>query len=198
MVWMTSQGNCENKSDEEIVKLSLGDSQYFYCLMKRYEEKLARYVGRLTGIREEDVDDVVQETFIKAYRHLNDCDCDLRFSSWIYRIAHNEAVNFLKKHHLGQKIIIDDTEGGIGDWLTDGADVEKEAVDSHFKDYMRDVLERIKPEYKEVLMLKFMEGRDYQDISDILQKPIGTVATLIRRAKIQFKYIYEKDKKYQR
>jgi len=61
-----------------------------------------------------------------------------------------------------------------------------------------DVLEKLKPDYKEVLILKFFEDKDYQEISDILQKPMGTVATLLSRAKIQFKEVYEKENKYQR
>src|SRR3989344_5032191 len=86
------------KTDEEIVALVLADnSAHYEYLIRQYENKLARYVERIAFLRKDDVKDIVQETFIKAYRHLNDFDVNLKFSSWIYRIAHNETMSFLRK-----------------------------------------------------------------------------------------------------
>jgi RNA polymerase sigma-70 factor (ECF subfamily) len=187
---------CQNLDDNELVALSIGDSQYFYCLMKRYEEKLANYVHRFTYLPEEDIADVVQESFVKAYLHLNDCDCDLKFSSWIYRIVHNQAINFIKKNKQPLKIEVDESDDEFVDWLVADTNIEKETITKHFNEYVLTVLDKLKPDYKEVLTLKFFEEKDYSEISDILQKPMGTVATLISRAKIQFKEIYEKENKY--
>jgi len=183
---------CQNLEDKELVALSIDDSQYFYCLMKRYEDKLSRYVGRFTYMSDDDIADVVQESFINAYQHLNDCDCNLKFSSWLYRIVHNQAINFLKKNKQGIKIDIDNDDEFI-EWLIADVNIEKETVTKYFNSQIREILEKLKPEYKEVLVLKFFEDKDYSEISDILQKPMGTVATLISRAKIQFKKIYEKE-----
>lgn len=188
--------HCQNLGDSELVALSLKDSRYFYCLMKRYEDKLKRYVGRFTYLAPEDIADVVEESFIKAYQHLNDCDCDLRFSSWLYRIVHNQAINFIKRHHQSTRIAIQESDDEFVAWLTADVDIEKETIASHFSDYFKTLLDKLKPEYKEVLVLKFYEDKDYREISDILQKPMGTVATLLSRAKIQFKQIYEKEPKY--
>ncbi|MFA5828690.1 MAG: RNA polymerase sigma factor [Candidatus Shapirobacteria bacterium] len=188
--------DCQNLEDNELVALSLDDSRYFYCLMKRYEEKLARYVHRFTYLAEDDIDDIVQESFIRAYQHLNDCDCDLKFSSWLYRIVHNQAINFMKKNKQSIKIDFENDDEFV-DWLIADTNIEKETIKSYFNDQVQTILQKLKPEYKEVLVLKFFEDKDYSEISDILQKPMGTVATLISRAKIQFKKIYEKEKKYQ-
>jgi len=183
------------KEDKELVALSLTDSQFFYCLMKRYEEKLINYVGRFTYLPTEDIADIVQESFIKAYQHLNDCDCNLKFSSWLYRIVHNQSINFIKKHKLSLKIDINENDDEFMDWLVADTNIEKETITKYFNEDIKTILEKLKPDYKEVLILKFFEDKDYQEISDILQKPMGTVATLLSRAKIQFKKIYEKTNK---
>ena len=188
--------NCQNLEDKELVALSLQDSQYFYCLMKRYEDKLTNYVRRFTYLSDDDIADIVQESFISTYQHLNDCDCNLKFSSWLYRIVHNQAINFIKKNKQSLKIEMVGNDDEFVDWLVADTDIEKETITKHFNDYVTAILEKLKPDYKEVLILKFFEDKDYQEISDILQKPMGTVATLLSRAKIQFKEIYEKEKKY--
>lgn len=193
---MNDPRGCDSKNDNELVALSVNDSQYFYCLMRRYEEKLANYVRRFTYLNNDDIADVVQESFIKAYQHLNDCDCDLKFSSWLYRIVHNQAINFLKKNKQFVKIDIEESDDEFMEWLTSDTNIEKETIKLHFDDFIQTILQKLKSEYKEVLVLKFFEDKDYSEISDILQKPMGTVATLISRAKIQFKKIYEKENKY--
>ncbi|MFA5025472.1 MAG: RNA polymerase sigma factor [Candidatus Shapirobacteria bacterium] len=188
--------NCQNLDDRELVALSIRDSQYFYCLMKRYEEKLSNYVRRFTYLSDPDIADIIEDSFISAYQHLNDCDCNLKFSSWLYRIVHNQAINFIKKNKQSLKIDMTDSDDNFIDWLIADTNIEKETITSHFNDHVKTILDKLKPDYKEVLILKFFEDKDYQEISDILQKPMGTVATLISRAKIQFKEVYEKENKY--
>jgi RNA polymerase sigma-70 factor (ECF subfamily) len=186
---------CQNLDDNKLVALSIDDSRYFYCLMKRYEEKLANYVRRFTYLSDDDIADIIQESFINTYQHLNDCDCNLKFSSWLYRIVHNQAINFMKKNKQSVKIDIENNDEFV-DWLVADINIEKDTIKLHFNDYLKTILDKIKPEYKEVLILKFFEDKDYSEISDILQKPMGTVATLISRAKLQFKKIYETENQY--
>ncbi|HNY04340.1 MAG TPA: sigma-70 family RNA polymerase sigma factor [Candidatus Woesebacteria bacterium] len=183
---------CQKLDDKQLVALSLEDSQYFYCLMKRYEDKLSAYVHRFLFLSPDDVDDIVENSFIKAYEHLNDCDCDLKFSTWLYRIVHNEAINFFKKSRASFQVSLPEDNENFVNWLVADTDIEKETIALHQGQEIKKILNQLKPEYKDVLVLKFFEDKDYQEISDILQKPMGTVATLISRAKIQFKKIYEK------
>ena len=86
-----------NLTDEEIVRITREEDKEVYThLVRRYEDKLLRYIKRY--IKNEDTsEDVLQTTFIKAYENLNGFDIKKKFSSWIYRIAHNEALNKLKK-----------------------------------------------------------------------------------------------------
>jgi RNA polymerase sigma-70 factor (ECF subfamily) len=188
---MVGENRCLEYDDGELVALSIKDSQYFYCLMKRYEDKLSRYVGRMTYLADEDIADVIQESFIRAYTHLNECDCDLKFSSWMYRIVHNQAINKIKKNRDNLRIGLEDKEEFV-EWLTDEVNIEKEAIKKESDEGFKLMLDKLKPEYKEVLVLRFFEDKDYAEISDILEKPMGTVATLISRAKEQFRRIYEK------
>ena len=88
----------EKKSDAELVLLALKNQQFFEHLVHRYEKKLARYVRRFSGLDNESTEDVLQEVFIKIYVNLNDYDASYTFSSWAYRIAHNETINFLRKN----------------------------------------------------------------------------------------------------
>jgi len=187
--------NCQNQDDNQLVALSLNDSQYFYCLMKRYEDKLTNYVRRISYLADDDIADIVQESFIKAYEHLNDCDCDLKFSSWLYRIVHNQTINFMKKHKQSIKMDLENDEEFV-DWLVADTNIEKETIRQHFNENIQSILQKLRPDYKEVLVLRFFEDKDYTEISDILRKPMGTVATLLSRAKIQFKILYEKENKY--
>lgn len=178
---MISQ-NCTKYSDEKLVKLTLANNDYFFCLMDRYEAKLLRYIHRISSLPYYDADDILQDSYIAAFKNLNDFDPSYKFSSWIYRIVHNQTINFLKKHHRHLSISLDpDNEEFIG-WL----DEKSDNIDLP--------LDQLKPIYKEILVLKFFEEFNYKEIAAILHFPIGTVATLIRRAKLQFKQIYEKSK----
>jgi len=158
--------------------------EFFGLLIERYEAKLARYVRRL-GVRdEEDVADVLQEIFIKAYRNLNEFDTALSFSSWMYRIAHNEAINsFRKKRVRPEGHLVSDSE----DILTFVASTEKgseilfdAALDAAV---VGRAVSHLDNKYRDVVILRFFEHKEYDEISDILKIPIGSVATLLHRAK---------------
>jgi len=169
------------KTDQEIAALSLRDGSNFSEIIKRYEPKLARYVRRLCSCRHEDIEDLLQEVFIKVYRNLNDFDTSLQFSSWIYRITHNEVISHYRKLRARPETLnISEFEiksdGSFAKELDRKLDGEKIAQ----------IFESLDIKYKEVLVLRFFEEKDYTEISDILRKPSGTVATLLNRAKKQF------------
>ena len=95
-------------------------------------------------------------------------------------------LNFMKKNKNPVKIDFENDDEFV-DWLIADTDIEKETIIKQQNEEIKKIIEKLKPIYKEVLILKFFEDKDYQEISDILQKPMGTVATLLSRAKIQFK-----------
>lgn len=177
----------EEKTDPELVRLTLDNPDNFSYLVKRYQDKLFVYIKRISSFNDEEAEDVLQDVFIKVYTHLNDYDQDLKFSSWIYRIAHNQVISSfrkLKARPEGQKIDID--ESGLNNIASD-IDIVNDLDSNILRDSIDDIMNRIDDKYREALVLKYLEEKSYDEISDILKKPIGTVGTLINRGKKQFK-----------
>lgn len=180
------------KSDKEVVALALEDADSFLELMRRYEGALMRYLRRITGFGEADLEDVLQEVFIKVYRNLNGFDGGLKFSSWIYRIAHNHAISAYRKSKARPEIVMDE-EGAVK--LSSEMDVKEEVSRVMLREKVAEMMGKLDAKYRDVLVLRFVEDKSYREISDILKKSEGTVATLINRAKKKFKQIiYEESK----
>ncbi|MEN9920963.1 MAG: hypothetical protein RL538_856 [Candidatus Parcubacteria bacterium] len=181
-------------SDEEIVKNTLTDPNQYGLLMERYEAKLKRYVTRL-GIRNTDDQlDVLQEIFIKAYRNLNGFDTSLSFSSWIYRIAHNEAISFYRKKNVRPEgHLVGDGDEILG-FLASSQEGEEVKFDKVINaDEVNRALEHLDEKYREPIILRFFEHKEYDEISDILEIPIGSVGTLLHRGKKQLANVLNKD-----
>ncbi|KAF5433561.1 RNA polymerase sigma-70 factor, ECF subfamily [Candidatus Methanophagaceae archaeon] len=180
----------ENMPDEQLVQLSLKDQDCFYYLMKRYETKILRYIKRLTTVSQEEAEDIIQEVFIKVYRNLNGFNRKLKFSSWIYRIAHNEIINQYRKTKLHSSIPlnIEDEANLIGS-INDTIEINGAYENLENAEKVRQALAELPDKYREILVLRYLEDKSYDEISDILRKPPGTVATQINRAKANFKKI---------
>ena len=171
----------EQTPDSELVTLSLTDRDVFGVLIKRYQDRIYRYVRRISSFSDDLVSDIMQNTFIKAYVNLNSFDTNLQFSSWLYRIAHNETISFLRKNkrHIDATLLPDDSlEEFLGD-----IDIEREHVSKDDSSVLWRAIKSLKQEYQDVVVLKYFEHKSYDEISDIIQKPPGTVATWISRAK---------------
>lgn len=180
------QENIELGTDEELVKKSLQNADCFYYLMTRYEKKLLHYILRLSNINEPTAEDILQEVFMKAYRNLRDFDSRLKFSSWIYRIAHNETISFFRKRKARPETVNIENEDLVH-FLKSSFDVHKEYKQQEINAKVQEVIKQLPEKYREVLIMRFIDDLDYQEISDILKKPMGTVSTLINRAKTQFR-----------
>jgi len=182
--------DCTGQTDEKIMIRVSTEREAFGCIVDRYEEKLLRYLRRIMPGLGEEAFDVLQEIFIKAYVNAQGFDTTLSFSSWIYRIAHNEAVNWLRKKKARPETI----ELGDDDFQTFTQSMEI-AHGTHeralTKDAVTRTLSHMPEKYYTVLVLHFLEGKSYEEISDILTMPSGTVATLLHRAKKQFSSIHE-------
>ena len=186
---ITNHSECAAKTDNELVGLSLDNPDHFLCLTRRYEDKLLRYIMRLSRLDREDAEDILQDVFIKTYYNLNEFDSELKFSSWIYRIAHNQTVSEIRKKSVRPAIPLEDEDLNR---FEDTFDVVG-AIDNSFdRKKIDEALERIDEKYREVLMLRFLEEKDYIEIADILKKPVSTVGNLISRGKVIFKEEYEK------
>jgi len=184
---------CENKSDLELVQLSLENKENFSYLIRRYEYKIFRYISRLTNVSQEESEDILQDIFIKVYRNLNGFNQNFKFSSWIYRIAHNEIINHYHKNKSRLEMVNlnldNDDVHNLDKFISDTDDVYNHLISNENADKIRKVLTILPDKYREVLILRYLEEKKYDEISNILCKPSGTVATLINRAKSKFKKI---------
>ncbi len=174
-----------NLSDEKIVSLVCKKDKNLYAhIITRYQDRLVRYANYLIG-NELDASDVVQDSFVKAYINLKGFNTKKKFSSWIYRIVHNESMNLVKRKKKTVSLFKDmDFDSGI--------DIEDNYVKKELKNRTHDCLNQMSVIYREPLSLYFLEDKPYEEISDILRIPVGTVGTRINRAKILMKKICQK------
>ncbi len=178
-----------NTTDEELaVLVQNGDKEKFGLLMERYDPKLSRY-GRKFLSRKENIEDIVQDIFISTFQNIQSFDTSLKFSSWIYRIAHNAFVNALKKNSKGP-VTSFDLDLLLSYQIYEDPDI-KEREDKELQKMMNSCLDKLKPKYKEVLILHFLEDFSYKEISDILKIPTGTVGIRIKRAKEELRKYYQ-------
>lgn len=183
---MVPNFDAKNKTDEQLVGLVRTNPDFYYFLMQRYEEKILRYVRRIANVSKEVSEDLVQEIFLKAYENINDFDDSLKFSSWLYRIAHNHVISHWRKHK-NEKLLSWDADDNFKNMFESDDDLTRELDQKITAERMREVLDKLKPAYREVLVLRYMEDKDYIEIGDILKKPVGTIGTLILRAKKELK-----------
>lgn len=172
------------RTDQEIVQHSLTEKQSFAELINRYEQKLRRYVARLGVRTKDDQDDVLQNTFLKVYRNLNSYDPDLPFSSWIYRITRNEAISWYRQQRVRPEgYVVADSDEVLA-LVAETADSPEVVFDKALAaaDVSR-ALVTLEEKYREVLILRYFEHKEYDEISDIMQIPLGSVGTLLYRGK---------------
>lgn len=173
----------EETDAEIVVRITGGDSAAYAVVMARYETKLLRYVVYLIH-DEAAAADIVQDTFIKAYRNLRSYNSHYKFSSWIYRIAHNETMNALRRQkHLSSADIEEVPEASYDPNLA-------EQIDANIlQDDVQACLSELEPKYREVVQLIYFEQLKYDEASDILHVPPSTVGVWLNRAKAKLRII---------
>lgn len=170
-------------TDQELVRLSAENPESFGVLMERHEAPLLRYIRRISSLPKEDAEDILQETFIKAYRNINDYDSSAKFSSWIYRIAHNQTIDTLRKRKVASASFSIDANDAA-QFLHAATDIsaETERIDTFSR--IETIIRALPETYREALILRFLEEKSYEEIMDILELPKGSVATLVHRGKM--------------
>ncbi|HWR01518.1 MAG TPA: RNA polymerase sigma factor [Chlorobaculum sp.] len=179
-------------SDQELVVKTLENKQKFAAIVRRYEAPLSRYIVRQGCKDTAMAQDLLQEVFIKAYLHLNDYDPALPFSSWIYRIAHNETVSHFRKEKNRPCVLDRGEDDFLFERIVDDLGLAEMENQKHPTSEIQAAVDGLESKYRDIIVLKFFEEKSYEEISDILQMPQGTVATLINRAKKKIKSCLEK------
>ena len=181
----------EQKTDAELVKMTLENQENFLYLVNRYERRLLAFILKISNVSFDEAQDLLQEVFIKVYKNLNDFDTSLKFSSWIYQITRNHVISHYRKNMSRPQVLSWEFNEEILKNLATDLDIGEHLDFKNLKEKIYKTVELLKPKYREVVILRFFEEKNYQEISDIIKKPPGTVATLLSRAKKQLKKLFQ-------
>jgi RNA polymerase sigma-70 factor (ECF subfamily) len=183
---------CGRQTDQEVVEYVKVNKECYRLLIDRYEDKLRRYVRRISGVSSESVEDILQAVFMKVYINLNSYDPEKSFSSWIYRIAHNETINLWRKNKRKSEMVISlESESALGN-ISDSRNMGEEVYGKINGGVALSALEGLDEKYKNAVTMKYAEEASYREISEKLDIPIGTVGTLISRGKKMLREHLEK------
>jgi len=179
------------RSDQDIVVLARGGEEAAYReLIRRYERPLFSLLYRMVRDREL-AEDLAQETFIKALNAIESYRPEYKFSSWIFKIANNAAIDHLRRRELDTLSLegsphaetpeaVEATALQIGDRQESPLDaVEARELGGQIEQ----AIAQLRPEYRSCILLRHVEGRAYEEIAEILNLPLGTVKTYIHRAR---------------
>jgi RNA polymerase sigma-70 factor (ECF subfamily) len=171
----------------ELVKKALaGDQSAYEGLMKRYHHGIFVMIYGMIKNREE-TEDLVQETFMKAFHSLRFYDDRFAFSTWLYKIAYNNCIDAIRKRKLKTLPLdrpIRHSDGETPQDIRDeSASPEKEMLFSEKSRRIREAIDGLPEIYREVIRLRHQEERSYEEIGGILKLPIGTVKARIFRAR---------------
>ncbi len=188
-----------NLPDADVARLAQqGRETAFRELVRRYERPVFSLVFRM--VRDSaTAEDLAQDTFIKVLNHIDKYRPEFKFSSWLFKIANNVAIDHLRRRHL-DTISMDGapnaaTAADIEATSFDIADHSESALDVMEAKELGSAIERaiggLRPEYRACIMLRHVEGRSYEEIAATLDLPLGTVKTYIHRARHQLREALE-------
>lgn len=173
-------------SDQELIEMSLeNDTMAFEHLFKRYKETLYQLFINRTGGNTIDADDLIQETFIKVFLNLNTYNPKYTFGQWVYTIAYNTFIDYMRKHR--DEISIDSVDESYSPYAptSDTPNPEETYIGVQQRKQIEHYLTKMRPRYRKLIELRFFKGYSYLEIAQELDAPMGTIKTQIHRAREQ-------------
>lgn len=203
---MSNSASPENisktKNDDNILinKALEGDQAAYEKLMKKYYQLIYNLIFRMIS-RKEDVEDLTQEAFIKAFNSLQNFDRQFAFSTWLFKIATNNAIDYLRKKKLNTFSIDKEIESEESDFKFEIPDIENKPdrviMEDQRKKILDEAIESLPPKYKEVIILRHKLDKEYEEIAKELKLPLGTVkAHIFRGRELLNKFLKDKIKNY--
>lgn len=181
-------------SDSELIARSLrGGADHFEALVHRYQRPITGYVYRMLGDFEASLD-VTQEVFIKVYNSLSKYSSDYKFSTWLYRIAHNAAIDHIRRNNItAQSLETENDEGSFEMQLQSKApNPEQERERSEWRTEIEVVVGCLPPAYRDLIVLRHSHDLSYDEIKDITGLPLGTVKNRLFRAREMMRELFIK------
>ncbi len=173
--------------DSRLIRAALrGDDQAYRQLMDKYHDQIYNFIYRMVHDHEQ-VEDLTQESFIKAFQSLKSFNEEFAFSTWLYKIATNNSIDFIRKRKLQMYSIDKPVESKDSDFTFELPDetyeADKEVIRSQRATMLRNAINALPEKYRKVIQLRHMEERSYEEIAGMLKLPIGTVKAHIFRAR---------------
>ena len=177
--------------DADIVALAQqGRDRAFRELVRRYERPVFSLIYRMVRDREA-AEDLAQDSFVKVLNHLDRYRPEFKFSSWIFKIANNVAIDFLRKRQLDtvsmdgspHAMTAAEAEASSFDVVAQQESALDELEAREIGTAIEQAIARLRPEYRACIVLRHIEGRSYEEIATTLDLPLGTVKTYIHRAR---------------
>lgn len=179
----------KGKYDYELVKRAVdGDQKAFAELMERYRDAIFFMLLKMVNNRD-DADDLTIEAFGKAFNRIKQYQPSYAFSTWLFKIASNNCIDFLRKEKKKKMVSLDNSiSGEDGDEMTfevrdNEPDPEETFMKGQKAETMREVVEKLKPRYRDLVVLRYFKEYSYEEIADELDLPLGTVKAQLFRAR---------------
>lgn len=182
-------------NDREIVELAKAGKETAYReLLRRYERPVFSLVYRM--VRDRTLaEDLAQETFVKVLNALDSYRPEYKFSSWIFKIANNAAIDQLRRRELDTLSLDGSPDARTADEVAatalqaaDHAESPLEELESRETgSAIERAIGRLRPEYRTCILLRHVEGRSYEEIAEVMDLPLGTVKTYIHRARLELR-----------
>ncbi len=179
-----------------VEKAKLNEQQAFTRLMEKYRMPLQFHIGKIVRDKEM-IEDLVQEAFLKAFDNIHSFDTTYAFSTWLYRIATNHSIDYLRKKKMKTLSIDEPVKAKDGEMQIELPDLDSEAdqeiIQQQRENIILEAIESLPEKYSVIIKLRHMDDKSYQEIAEIMKLPLGTVKAHIFRAReLLNKYLIEK------
>jgi len=178
-------------AEQQVIEAVLaGDTDRFEKLVRRYQKPIINFIFRMVG-NYEDAAELSQDVFIKAYSSLASYDSSYRFSTWLFRIATNRAIDFLRKKRVPVVSMEGPDEDTTPQYSDEGPSPLDQIETDRVKILLSDAIQQLPPDYREVIVLYHVNEVSYEQIATITGLPLGTVKNRIFRARQMMRRILE-------
>jgi len=184
--------NIQKLTDGELIEKAIGGREDgFEELVRRYQRPITAYVYRMLNNYDASLD-VTQEVFIKVYNSLHRYSSEYKFSTWLYRIAHNAAIDYMRKNSVSQQSL--ETENADGTFQlqieSPRPTPEQEREQSEWRKEIESVVSCLPAVYRELILLRHAQDLSYDEIAEITNLPLGTVKNRLFRAREMMREIF--------
>lgn len=189
---MMTAENIQLLDDSELIAISItGSEDSFEELVKRYQRPIASYIYRMLNDYDASLD-VTQEVFIKVYKSLERYSSDYKFSTWLYRIAHNAAIDHLRRRSGKEQSLETETEGGTYQLQLESPrpTPEQDRERKEWRTEIESVVKCLPTVYRELIILRHGKDLSYGEISEVTDLPLGTVKNRLFRAREMMREIF--------